>query len=211
MLPWQPFLAFYIWGAHWRHLKNTTEPSMCGGDVALCQITLTTCLKRLKRAGLLLEQDCYHRIYCNFTRHQSECASPVCIPLSPSLKPSIWRPFSVGLSISFFVILCLLLMLLHRQWLAFHPCFYVELYCILLRKCMCNQAFLAFGLINFTSVINGLPLARWQTWGPLFSADFVWVCVSVCVSGRHFYPSVLTAFDKTWSQGPYSDLVWPQP
>jgi len=42
-LPWQPFLAFYIWGAHWRHLKNTTEPSMCGGDAALCQITLTTC------------------------------------------------------------------------------------------------------------------------------------------------------------------------
>jgi len=43
MLPWQPFLAFDIWGAHWRHLKNTTEPSMCGGDAALCQITLTTC------------------------------------------------------------------------------------------------------------------------------------------------------------------------
>ena len=43
MLPWQPFLTFYIWGAHWRHLKNTTEPSMCGDDVALCQITLTTC------------------------------------------------------------------------------------------------------------------------------------------------------------------------
>jgi len=42
MLPWQPFLAFYICGAHWRHLKNTTEPSMCGGDAALCQITLTT-------------------------------------------------------------------------------------------------------------------------------------------------------------------------
>ena len=40
MLPWQPFLAFYIWGAHWRHLKNTTEPSMCGGDAALCQISL---------------------------------------------------------------------------------------------------------------------------------------------------------------------------
>ena len=29
-------LAFYIWGAHWRHLANTTEHSMCGGDVALC-------------------------------------------------------------------------------------------------------------------------------------------------------------------------------
>jgi len=43
MLPWQPFLAFYIWGAHWRHLKNMTEPSMCGSDAALYQITLTTC------------------------------------------------------------------------------------------------------------------------------------------------------------------------
>jgi len=40
MLPWQPFLASYIWGAHWRHLANTTEPSMFGGDEALCQITL---------------------------------------------------------------------------------------------------------------------------------------------------------------------------
>jgi len=28
--------------AHWRHLSNTIEPSVCGGDAALCQITLTT-------------------------------------------------------------------------------------------------------------------------------------------------------------------------
>jgi len=28
-------------GAHWRHLANTTEPSVLGGDAALCQITLT--------------------------------------------------------------------------------------------------------------------------------------------------------------------------
>jgi len=33
----------YIYGVHWRHLANTTEPSMCGGDAALCQITLNTC------------------------------------------------------------------------------------------------------------------------------------------------------------------------
>jgi len=32
------FLAFYICGAHWRLLVNTTEPLMCMGDVALCQI-----------------------------------------------------------------------------------------------------------------------------------------------------------------------------
>jgi len=27
--------------AHWRNLANTTEPSVCNGDAALCQITLT--------------------------------------------------------------------------------------------------------------------------------------------------------------------------
>ena len=35
--------AFYMWGAHWRHPANMTELSVCGGDAALCQITLTTC------------------------------------------------------------------------------------------------------------------------------------------------------------------------
>jgi len=28
---------------HRRHLANTIEPSTCGGDVTLCQITLITC------------------------------------------------------------------------------------------------------------------------------------------------------------------------
>jgi len=31
-----------IYGAHWCHLANTTETSMCGSDAALCQITLTS-------------------------------------------------------------------------------------------------------------------------------------------------------------------------
>jgi len=30
-------------GAHWCHLANTIEPSMCSGDAACCQIALTTC------------------------------------------------------------------------------------------------------------------------------------------------------------------------
>jgi len=30
-------------GEHRHHLVNTIEPSVCGGDVAFCQITLTTC------------------------------------------------------------------------------------------------------------------------------------------------------------------------
>jgi len=36
--------AILYMGAHWRHLANTIEPSVCGGDAVLCQITLTTCL-----------------------------------------------------------------------------------------------------------------------------------------------------------------------
>jgi len=35
--------TFYMWGAHCRHLVNTTEPSVNGSNAALCQITLTTC------------------------------------------------------------------------------------------------------------------------------------------------------------------------
>jgi len=36
-------------GAYWRHLANTTEPSMCCGNVAFCQITMTTCFLLLIR------------------------------------------------------------------------------------------------------------------------------------------------------------------
>jgi len=31
---------------HWSNLPNTTESSVCGGDAALCQITLITCYGR---------------------------------------------------------------------------------------------------------------------------------------------------------------------
>jgi len=34
--------GFLYMSAHWRHLTNTTESSVCGGNVALCRITLTT-------------------------------------------------------------------------------------------------------------------------------------------------------------------------
>jgi len=40
---WMP-IGCAIWGAYWRYLANMTEPSVCNGDVALRQITFTTCL-----------------------------------------------------------------------------------------------------------------------------------------------------------------------
>jgi len=39
-----PGNRYIRWGVYWRHLANTTEQSVCGGDVALCRITPTTCL-----------------------------------------------------------------------------------------------------------------------------------------------------------------------
>jgi len=59
------------------------------------------------------------------------------------------------------------------------------------------------------TVVNYWPDCR-PEW-PLFSAEFVCLSVCLCASDRHFYPSTLTDFDETWSQGPYSDLVWPRP
>ena len=42
-----------LWGsAHWLHLVYTIEPSLCGGGVALCQITLTTCSISLRSHSL---------------------------------------------------------------------------------------------------------------------------------------------------------------
>ena len=34
-------------GAYWRHMANTSEPSVCSGNVASCKITLTSCLSRI--------------------------------------------------------------------------------------------------------------------------------------------------------------------
>jgi len=45
----------------------------------------------------------------------------------------------------------------------------------------------------------------------IFSRVCLSVCVCLCVSDRHFCPSTLIDFDETWSQGPYSDLVWLRP
>jgi len=62
------------------------------------------------------------------------------------------------------------------------------------------------GIINDTLLqIHCWPDCKPE--GPLFSAEFVCLSVGVCVSDWHFYPSTLTNFYETWSQGPYSDLV----
>jgi len=45
--------GFLYMGSHWRHLANTTEQSVCGGDAALCQITLITCFTAHRKVSLL--------------------------------------------------------------------------------------------------------------------------------------------------------------
>ena len=48
---------------HWRQVANTIEPSVCDSDVALCQITLTTCYYRYCYYGCSEEDfECWHTI-----------------------------------------------------------------------------------------------------------------------------------------------------
>ena len=56
-----PKEACVVWGAHWRNLTNTTEPSVCGGDVAFCQLTLTTCYSlHAANVKVIAFATCYH-------------------------------------------------------------------------------------------------------------------------------------------------------
>jgi len=41
--PGNHFCLSIYGGEHWRQLANTTGPFVCGGDAALCQITVITC------------------------------------------------------------------------------------------------------------------------------------------------------------------------
>jgi len=45
-------------GAHRRHLANTIEPSMCGGDAACCHITVTTSLVFVRYESCSHVQNC---------------------------------------------------------------------------------------------------------------------------------------------------------
>jgi len=38
-------------GEHWRHLANTTEESVCDGDVAFCRVTLTISFQSFRTVG----------------------------------------------------------------------------------------------------------------------------------------------------------------
>jgi len=55
-------------GAHWRHLLNTIKPSMCGGDAAFCQITLTTCYCSYHSTFLQTVADSIHTVRSDKTR-----------------------------------------------------------------------------------------------------------------------------------------------
>jgi len=59
-------------GAHWRHLLSTIEPSMCGGDAAFCQISLTTCYSTYRRT-VNLESE-VRAVACR-CRTEADCVS----------------------------------------------------------------------------------------------------------------------------------------
>jgi len=90
--------------AHWRHLANTSEPSVCGGDAVLYQIPSTTCYISLDISYSGISLPIYDISYIrrkwrnsteatreNFqckqkTKHCSWCATE--LPVSSGLKSS---------------------------------------------------------------------------------------------------------------------------
>ena len=57
----------------------------------------------------------------------------------------------------------------------------------------------------------GFLFVCWPDCKPEWSYFQPSLSVCLCVYDWHFYPSTLTDFDETWSQGPYCDIVWPRP
>jgi len=55
-------------------LANAIEPSMCGGDAALCQITLITCQ--------FLDPAMFHDLYCKLSRSDGHLAAAADIPFT---------------------------------------------------------------------------------------------------------------------------------
>jgi len=51
-------IGMYL-GAYWRHLANPTEPPVCGGDAALCKITLANANNI---HFIVLQEVCYARV-----------------------------------------------------------------------------------------------------------------------------------------------------
>jgi len=58
-------------------MANATEPSVCGGDAALCQITLTTCLNAGSEMPLL------------YSAARGECTHLILFPFQSETR--LWR------------------------------------------------------------------------------------------------------------------------
>jgi len=89
------FSAFCIWGAHWRHLANTTELSVCGSDAALCQITMTIWLGAAP-SGLTSAH----------LHHPPIFYRPDALPDAEPTVSKHWRQLSVNFKIAIITVQC---------------------------------------------------------------------------------------------------------
>ena len=55
--------ALYMWGAHWRHLANTTEQFMCGGGLD-CGLPLHDGILATQRERKMLASTCFLLALC---------------------------------------------------------------------------------------------------------------------------------------------------
>ena len=82
------------WGCnlHWRNLTNTIQPSICGGDAACCQITLTTCYYYVQAC-----QKVFHQT--EFKIHHVSKTSYIRLAITLKHVKRFWYSFAEMLSI----------------------------------------------------------------------------------------------------------------
>jgi len=88
-------------GAHWHHLINTTEPSVCGGDAAFRQITFSTCFIFSIHTILLhtlLHPAAYNNDLIAKQHRRNFWDSMVLYKLTP-IRPFLWLAFTGTFSI----------------------------------------------------------------------------------------------------------------
>ena len=104
----------HMW-AHWRHVANTTEPSVCGGDAVLYQITLTTCSSRnclvYRNSKNNNCKHTFHGLDSDLLLHLVTRSNKTRVKHSPELpctanrltcsNCSLWSPYGTGQTIIF--------------------------------------------------------------------------------------------------------------
>ena len=152
---------------HWRHLASTTELSMCGGNAALCQISLTICYY------------CCLHVFCDLcchlwfvANHHTHIRSAFYFPFPSAIHSftSLLGGFAIGAPVS----------LLWQHSAKRKMCLY-SVYAWLLLHCMIFSRMLFWSLIESGSDRKGITDIILQYCGADFNLRPNYDLLSICI------------------------------